>query len=138
MAIAMTEKDFSTEETAAAMDGVSSLEASGYDREVSVIDARTQLAYRKWLIGKATCLAILIGLILCFALPVRYSATTKIMLPQQTKSTASMLMSQLIGMGSSSLAAMAGGGLGLKNPNDTMSVCSLHGPSLTKSSSNSY
>jgi uncharacterized protein involved in exopolysaccharide biosynthesis len=38
--------------------------------------------------------------------------------PQQTQSSATMLMSQLTGLGGGSLAAMAGGGMGLKNPND--------------------
>jgi uncharacterized protein involved in exopolysaccharide biosynthesis len=61
---------------------------------------------------------MLTGLILCFALPVKYMATAKIMPPQQTQSTASMLMNQLASGGTGSLAAVAGGGLGLKNPND--------------------
>jgi tyrosine-protein kinase Etk/Wzc len=51
-------------------------------------------------------------------LPVRYTATTKILTPQQTASTASLLMNQFASAGSSSLVAMAGQGLGLKNPND--------------------
>src|SRR6185437_13734038 len=42
-----------------------------------------------------------------------------IMPPQQTQSTASMLMmNQLTGLGGGSIAALASGGLGLKNPND--------------------
>jgi uncharacterized protein involved in exopolysaccharide biosynthesis len=62
---------------------------------------------------------VFIGLVLCFVLPVRYTATTKIMPPQQTQSTASMLMmNQLTSVGGGSLAALAGGGMGLKNPND--------------------
>ena len=61
---------------------------------------------------------MLIGVIACMVWPVRYTATTKIMPPQQTQSTASMMMNQLANMGASSLAVAAGGGLGLKNPND--------------------
>jgi uncharacterized protein involved in exopolysaccharide biosynthesis len=77
------------------------------------------LAYRKWLIAKVTGIAALAGVILSFALPVRYTATVKIMPPQQTQSTATMLMmNQLTNVGGGSLAALAGGGLGLKNPND--------------------
>lgn len=119
MVFAMTGKDFSIEETAVAMDDASLSEAPNQDYEVSLIDVLTQLAYRKWLIAKVTGFAVLLGLVLCFVLPVRYTATTKIMPPQQTQSTASMLMmNQLTSVGGGSLAALAGGGLGLKNPND--------------------
>jgi uncharacterized protein involved in exopolysaccharide biosynthesis len=116
----MTGKDFSIEETAEAIEGSSLSEAPNDGYEVSLIDVLTQLAYRKWLIAKVTGIAALAGLVLCFVLPVRYTATTKIMTPQQTQSTASMLMmNQLTGLtGAGSLATLAGGGLGLKNPND--------------------
>ncbi len=85
---------------------------------MSLIEVLTQLAYGKVLILKVTGAAVLLGLIVAFVLPVRYTATTRIMPPQQTQSTAAMLMNQLTGLGGSSLAAMAGSGLGLKNPND--------------------
>jgi uncharacterized protein involved in exopolysaccharide biosynthesis len=115
----MTEQESSIEETAVAMDAASLSEPSNPDYEVSLIDVLTQLAYRKWLIAKVTGIAMLIGVVLCFALPVRYTATTRIMPPQQTQSAASMLMmSQLASAGGGSLAALAGSGLGLKNPND--------------------
>jgi uncharacterized protein involved in exopolysaccharide biosynthesis len=97
-------------------DIVPSPEVSESKFEVSLIEVFTHLAHRKGLIAKVTGTAALIGLVLCFVLPVRYTATTRIMPPQQTQSTAAMLMNQLTGGGS--LAAMAGGGLGLKNPND--------------------
>jgi uncharacterized protein involved in exopolysaccharide biosynthesis len=52
-------------------------------------------------------------------LPVRYTAMTKIMPPQQAQSAAVLMMNQLAATsGTSPLAAMAGAGLGLKNPND--------------------
>ncbi|MFY9855433.1 MAG: Wzz/FepE/Etk N-terminal domain-containing protein, partial [Terracidiphilus sp.] len=115
----MTQQDFSIEETVDATDAGSFPEAPSDGYEVSLIDVLTQLAYRKWLIAKVTGIAIFVGLVLCFVLPVRYTATTKIMPPQQTQSTASMLMmNQLTGVGGGSLAALAGGGLGLKNPNE--------------------
>jgi len=114
----MTEKDLSIEETAEAMESATLSEAPNDGYEVSLIDVLTQLAYRKALIAKVTGVAMLIGLVLCFALPVKYTATTKIMTPQQTQSSASMLMSQLASGGTGSLAAMAGGGLSLKSPND--------------------
>jgi len=114
----MTGEDFSIEETAEAMGGtpLSEVPSDGY--QVSLIDVLTQLAYRKWLIAKITGIAMLAGVVLSLVLPVRYTATTKIMPPQQTQSAASMMMNQLTGAAGGSLAALAGGGLGLKNPND--------------------
>jgi uncharacterized protein involved in exopolysaccharide biosynthesis len=118
MVLAMTGKDFSIEETAEAMDGASLSEAPSDGYEVSLIDVLTQLAYRKWLIAKVTGIAVLAGVALALVQSVRYTATTKILPPQQTQSAASMMMNQLTGAGGGSLAALAGGGLGLKNPND--------------------
>ncbi len=117
MVLAMIGKDFSSEETAATMDVVASPKAPSDGYEVSLIDVLTQLAYRKWLIAKVTGIAMLAGVVLALVQPVLYTATTKIMPPQQTQSTASMLMSQLTGVGGGSLASLAGGGL-LKNPDD--------------------
>ncbi len=119
MVLAMSGKDFSIEEATTILNDDSLTEAPVDGYEVSLIDVLIQLAYRKWLIAKVTGTAVLIGLVLCFVLPVKYTATTKIMPPQQTQSSASMLMmNQLTSAGGGSLAALAGGGLGLKNPND--------------------
>ena len=119
MVLAMSGNDFSFEGTAEAMDDTSLSEAPSDGYEVSLIDVLIQLAYRKWLIAKVTGIAVLAGVILSLVLPVRYTAITKIMPPQQTQSTASMLMmNQLATSGGGSLAALAGGGLGLRNPND--------------------
>jgi tyrosine-protein kinase Etk/Wzc len=119
MVKAMAWKDSPAEGTAATMDRISTPSVPSERYEVSLIEVLTQLAYRKFLIAKITGIAVLIGLVLCFVLPVRYTATTKIMPPQQTQSTASMLMmNQLASVGGGSLAALAGAGLGLKNPND--------------------
>jgi uncharacterized protein involved in exopolysaccharide biosynthesis len=117
MVLTMTGKDFSIEETAEAMDGASLSEAPSDGYEVSLIDVLTQLAYRKWLIAKVTGIAVLAGVALALVQPVKYTATTKILPPQQTQSEASMMIGQLTGAGGGSLAALAGGGL-LKNPND--------------------
>src|SRR5665213_447387 len=88
---------------------------------ISIIEILTQLAYRKPLIAKVTSGAILVSVIISLILPVRYTSTTKIMPPQQSPSTASLLMGQLISLGGGPLAALAAGGgagLGLKNPSD--------------------
>jgi len=89
--------------------------SSGF--EVSLIDALTQLVRYKRLIAVVTGSATLLGLVYCLALPTLYTSTTKIMTPQQTQSSAALLMSQLTNSGAGSLAA-ATSGLGLKNPND--------------------
>jgi uncharacterized protein involved in exopolysaccharide biosynthesis len=49
-------------------------------------------------------------------LPSRYTATTVILPPQQSTSSSALLLGQLGGL--SPLASLAGGSLGLKNPND--------------------
>lgn len=85
---------------------------------VSLIEVLTELAWRKWLILKAMAVAMLAGCLLCLALPVQYTATTRILTPRQTSPAASLLASQFASVGSGSLAAIAGQGLGLKNPND--------------------
>jgi uncharacterized protein involved in exopolysaccharide biosynthesis len=111
--------DIPIEASTAAMNSASVSEEPNEGYEVSLIDALTQLAYRKWLIAKVTGIAAIVAVVLCFTLPVKYTAITKIMPPQQTQSTASMLMmNQLTGAGGGSLASLASGGLGLKNPND--------------------
>jgi tyrosine-protein kinase Etk/Wzc len=114
-----------TENTAVDVDGTnwSDMQSTGQEvsnqaLEVSLIEILTQLAYRKRLIAKVTGIAVLIGLILCFVLPAKYTATIKIMTPQQSSSAAT-LMSQLSASGAGSLAALAGGGglSALKDPN---------------------
>jgi uncharacterized protein involved in exopolysaccharide biosynthesis len=100
------------------MDDAPSLGTPSDGYEVSLIDVLTQLAYRKWLIAKVTGMAMVAGVVLALVQPVLYTATTKIMPPQQTQSASSMVMSQLTSAGGGSLAALAGGGLGLKSPND--------------------
>jgi uncharacterized protein involved in exopolysaccharide biosynthesis len=107
------------EESADAMVGASLMGAPSDGYGVNLIEVLIQLAYRKWLIVKATGIAVLVGVVFAFVLPIRYTATTRIMPPQQTQSSASMIMNQLTGTGGGPLAALAGSGLGLKNPNDT-------------------
>lgn len=111
-------------ESDSGLEGNSMPESPSRVHDVSLIEVLTQLAYRKVLIAKITGVSILVGVALCLLLPVRYTATTKLMPPQQSPSSASMMMNQLTaasaGSGSGALAALAagGGGLSLKNPND--------------------
>ena len=74
----------------------------------------TELAEQKLLIAAFTGSSMLIGLVYCLLLPIRYTSVTKIMPPKQTQSTTTLLNSQLSG---GSLADVAGAGLSLKDPN---------------------
>ena len=116
----MTEQSSYTTESGVALQGMAAPDWPADEHETTLIDVLTQLACRKWLIAKVTVISMLAGVALCFLLPVRYTATTKIMPPQQTQSAAAMvMMNQLTSVGGGSLAALAGSGaLGLKNPND--------------------
>jgi uncharacterized protein involved in exopolysaccharide biosynthesis len=86
------------------------------DAEVSLLDLLIVLA-RRWralLAGTAAIAAV--AAIVSLLLPSRYTATTVILPPQQSTSSSALLLGQLGGL--SPLASLAGGSLGLKNPND--------------------
>jgi len=79
----------------------------------------TELARHKKLVSIFTGAGMVLGVIYALVLPTLFTATTRIMTPRQTQSSASLLMSQLAGSSSGSLAlAAAGGGFALRNPND--------------------
>lgn len=103
-------------ETSVSEESVAQDLSSGF--EISFIEALTQLVRYKRLIAMVTGSVLLLGILYCLILPTLYTSTTKIMTPQQTQSSASLLMSQLANSGAGSLAAVASSGLGLKNPND--------------------
>ena len=97
---------------------------SGHDRlwgvpaeeEISLLDMLIAIAQRRWRIVTVVACATLIGVILSFVLPTRYTATTSILPPQQNSSVGTALMAQLGNL--ASIGSLAGGSLGLKNPND--------------------
>ena len=83
------------------------------DDEVSLLDLLVVLAKNKKLIlGVPFLVAVLISGITLLMTNI-YTATTKILPPQQSQSAASAFLAQFAG-----LAGMAGGAAGLKNPND--------------------
>jgi len=87
--------------------------------EPDVLDLFLVLAKHKKKILGSVVVSLVLALGLILLLPTHYTSTAMILPPQQTQSTASMLMSQLTGAaGLGSLAAIAGKDLGLKNPND--------------------
>jgi tyrosine-protein kinase Etk/Wzc len=93
-------------------------ETAGAAPTISMIEVLIELAMRKRLIAKLVLAAVVAGVLLSVLLPVRYTAITRIMPPQQAVPSSAMFMNQMANSGTGSLAAAAGMGLGLKNPND--------------------
>ena len=85
--------------------------------EISLLDLFIVLVRYRWLILKIAGSAVLLGIILSLVLPVKYTAMTSILPPQQGNSAGSALMAQL-SSSLGSVASLAGGTMGLKNPND--------------------
>jgi tyrosine-protein kinase Etk/Wzc len=85
---------------------------------VGLITLLTNLIKRRFLIGCITGLATIGGIAISLLLPVRYTATTRILTPQQTQSSAAMMMSQLMSSNAASLVSASAGGFALRNPND--------------------
>jgi uncharacterized protein involved in exopolysaccharide biosynthesis len=86
------------------------------DDEISLLDLLIVLAERKRIIFAVTAAFAIIAIIVSLVLPPRYTATVTLLAPQQSSSMGAALASQLGNMGG--MAALAGGSLGLKNPND--------------------
>jgi uncharacterized protein involved in exopolysaccharide biosynthesis len=78
------------------------------------VDLLIILAKRKSLILRCTLAAAVLSLVISFLLPKYYSATAKILPPQQSQSMATAMLGQLGPL----LGATAGKDLGLRNPND--------------------
>jgi len=86
-----------------------------YD-EISLLDLLIILAERKRTILWVTVIFALLATAISLILPKRYTASVVLLPPQQNSSMGSAIASQLGNLGG--MAALAGGGLGLKNPND--------------------
>jgi tyrosine-protein kinase Etk/Wzc len=87
------------------------------DEEVSLLDLLIVVARGRRLIFKFILIVTSLGIAASLLWPEQFKATTVILPPQQSSSTGSALLAQLGGL--SSVASLAGGGLGgLKNPND--------------------
>ncbi|HLJ78730.1 MAG TPA: Wzz/FepE/Etk N-terminal domain-containing protein [Acidobacteriaceae bacterium] len=84
--------------------------------EISLLDLAIVLAERKRTIAWITTLFAAVSLLLAFILPKSYTATVVILPPQQNSSMATVLAAQLTTL--APMASLAGGSLGLKNPND--------------------
>jgi tyrosine-protein kinase Etk/Wzc len=86
------------------------------DGEISLIDLLIVIAERKRIVLQVTVAFAVLAIIISLILPVRYAATVTLLPPQENSSMGAALASQLGNLGG--VAALAGGGLGLKNPND--------------------
>ena len=84
--------------------------------EISLLDLSIVIVQNRWLIAKIALVVALVGVITSLLLPTRYTASTSILPPQQGSSTGAALLAQLGNLGS--VASLASGSLGLKNPND--------------------
>jgi uncharacterized protein involved in exopolysaccharide biosynthesis len=84
--------------------------------EVTLLDVVALLAGRRRFILRFVLGTLLLAVAVSFLLPVRYEAHILLLPPQQNSSMSSMLMGQLANLGS--LASLAGGSLGIKNPVD--------------------
>jgi tyrosine-protein kinase Etk/Wzc len=84
--------------------------------EISLMNLFIVIARNRRLVAKITLGMALVGVIVSLLLPIRYKASTVILPPQQGSSAGAALMAQLGNLGS--VASLAGGGLGLKNPGD--------------------
>jgi uncharacterized protein involved in exopolysaccharide biosynthesis len=114
----MIEQVFETDEGTSRTHHEDESGANGEPCEIGILELLTELARRKSLFAKVIGASSAIGITLCLVLPAHYTATTKIMPPQQAQSTASMMMNQIMGSGSDPLASIAGGALTPKSPND--------------------
>jgi uncharacterized protein involved in exopolysaccharide biosynthesis len=89
---------------------------AGEEDEISLLDLLIVLAERKRIIIWITVVFAGLSVIISLLLPVSYTATVTLMPPQQNTSIGAALASQLGNLGG--MAALAGGSLGLKSPND--------------------
>jgi uncharacterized protein involved in exopolysaccharide biosynthesis len=83
------------------------------DDKINVLDLALVLLRHKRLLIALPLAAAILSAALSFALPKMYKASVTMLPPQQSQSTASALLSQF-----GSMAGMAAGVAGLKNPND--------------------
>jgi tyrosine-protein kinase Etk/Wzc len=84
--------------------------------EISLLDLLIVLAERRRIIFSITLTFLVVAIVASLILPKSYTATAVLLPPQQNSSIGSAIASQLGSLGS--MASLATGGLGIKNPND--------------------
>jgi tyrosine-protein kinase Etk/Wzc len=86
------------------------------ETEISLLDIVVLVVGRKRFVIRFVLGAAVLAIVVSLLLPVRYEAKIVLLPPQQNSSVGSAFLAQLGGMGS--LAALASGSLGIKNPSD--------------------
>ncbi len=92
--------------------------ASGAEQrdEISLLDLLIYIGRRKRLVLQITAVCAFLAILITLLLPKSYTATVTLLPPQQSSSMGAAIASQLGNLGG--VAALAGGSLGIKNPND--------------------
>jgi len=86
------------------------------ESEISLFDLLIFLAERRRTVLVVPAACAIVAIVVSLLLPNWYTATVTLLPPAQNSSLGSAIASQLGNLGS--VAALAGGGLGIKNPND--------------------
>jgi len=94
--------------------GAASAEGEPAEDEISLLDLLIVLAKHKRIVLGVPFVAAVVAVIYSLLLPNIYTATARILPPQQSASAASAMLSQLGG----ALGGLAGGALGVRSPND--------------------
>jgi tyrosine-protein kinase Etk/Wzc len=84
--------------------------------KIDLLDLLIVVAERKRIVLWSTAIFFVLAVCVSLLLPKRYTATVTLLPPQQNTSMSAALASQLGNLGG--MASLAGGSLGLKNPND--------------------
>lgn len=93
-----------------------SSEGSNGEAEITLLGLAVLVARRKRLIASTVAMFTLLTALVTLILPKWYTATVTLLPPQQNTSLSSVLASQLGGFGS--MATLAAGSFGVRNPND--------------------
>jgi capsule polysaccharide export protein KpsE/RkpR len=92
-------------------------ENPGVSPGVKVLVFLTQMALHKRVVGAMVVASALVGTAYSLLTPVQYTATARLMTPQQSPSSLA-IWNQFGNSGAASLTAAAGGALNFRNPND--------------------
>jgi tyrosine-protein kinase Etk/Wzc len=91
------------------------------ESEISFLDILVLVSLRRRFVLRFMIFSTLLAILVAFLLPVRYEAKTLLLPPVQNSSIGTSLLGELSGGGTGalgSLATLAGGGFGMKNPSD--------------------
>lgn len=90
---------------------------NGNQKEVSVLDLILVVAQRRKSVAWVTVSSLLLAILIAFVWPKEYTSEVVLLPPPQGSSSLSSAFGSELG-GLDALAKLAGGGLGIKNPND--------------------